>query len=79
MPYRSRREGTSALATTVLGMPLTLVSLYGLMEPRSAYSAMYQHLAGLVPLFDSPDHFKQTIVGGDLNLTSQWTGGGGVA
>ena len=46
----------------------------GLMEPRNAYESVNRHLADLAPLLDAPAHFRQTIVGGDLNLTTQWTG-----
>ena len=74
-PYRTWKPGTAATATTVVdGRQLTLVSLYGLMEPRNAYEAVNRHLADLGPLLDSPEHLRRTIVGGDLNLTTQWSG-----
>lgn len=74
-PYFSWRPGTAATATVEIdGLALTLVSLYGLMEPRDSYAAVNRHLAGLAPLLGAPAHFRQVIVGGDLNLTSQWSG-----
>jgi hypothetical protein len=32
------------------------------------------HLADLGPLLDSPEHLRSTLIGGDLNLTTQWGG-----
>jgi hypothetical protein len=74
-PFKSSVPGAAATATlSVDGLDLTLTSLYGLMQPRDAYASMNRHLADLVPLLDSSDHFRQVIVGGDLNLTTQWSG-----
>jgi endonuclease/exonuclease/phosphatase family metal-dependent hydrolase len=71
-PYTPHRPGISAAATVnINGVPLTLVSLYGLMNP-GAHATMHRHLADIVPLLNSPAHYKQLIVAGDLNLTSQW-------
>ena len=73
--YSTWKPGTAAPATAVVdGVPLTLVSLYGLMEPRNAYESINGHLADLGPLLDSPEHLRRTMVGGDLNLTTQWAG-----
>jgi hypothetical protein len=74
-PYSTWMPGTAATATAVVdGVPLTLISLYGLMQPRNAYESVNRHLADLGPLLDSPEHLRRTMVGGDLNLTTQWAG-----
>jgi exonuclease III len=74
-PYSTSKPGTAATATAIVdGLPLTLVSLYGLMEPRNAYESVNRHLADLGPLLDSPEHLRSILLGGDLNLTTQWAG-----
>lgn len=74
-PFNSSVPGAAATATVNMnGVSLTCTSLYGLMQPRDAYASMNRHLADLVPLLDSRDHFRQNVIGGDLNLTTQWSG-----
>lgn len=48
--------------------PITLVSIYGVMDP-SPESTMLRVIADLVPLFDSP-YGARVILGGDLNVSS---------
>lgn len=65
-PLKSSVRGTAATASvSIRGVSLTLTSLYGLMERGQAYATMNRHLGDLVPLLDSPDHYKQVLVGGD--------------
>jgi endonuclease/exonuclease/phosphatase family metal-dependent hydrolase len=53
---------------------LTLVSLYGLIDGGYADTTVNRQLSDLTPLFDDPAHEKRLILGGDLNITTQWTG-----
>ena len=48
--------------------PITLVSVYGVLDP-SALASMHQVVADLLPLFDSHDGAR-VILGGDLNVTT---------
>jgi endonuclease/exonuclease/phosphatase family metal-dependent hydrolase len=61
--------GATAIArVTVAGLqPITVVSVYGVME-GSALISMHRIVADLLPLFDSPDGAR-VILGGDLNVT----------
>jgi endonuclease/exonuclease/phosphatase family metal-dependent hydrolase len=75
-PWSFSQPGTAAAATTVIdGRALTLVSLYGAFDAEGwSYATVHRHQADLAPLLDSPEHLRQTIIAGDLNLTSQWSG-----
>lgn len=77
VPFSRRRHlltnthpGSVAIAQlTVPGIePITLVSIYGVMDP-SPVSTMLRVIADLVPLFDSP-YGARVILGGDLNVSS---------
>ena len=61
--------GSVAIARlTVAGIePITLVSVYGVMD-GSSVSTMLRITADLVPLFDSP-HGARVILGGDFNVS----------
>ncbi len=48
--------------------PITLVSVYGVLDP-SALASLHQIVADLLPLFDSHDGAR-VILGGDLNVTT---------
>ena len=76
MPWSRRHHlldaahpGATAVArVTVAGLqPITLVSVYGVME-GSALISMHRIVADLLPLFDSPDGAR-VVLGGDLNVT----------
>ena len=77
-PWSFSQPGRAAAATTEIdGRPLTLVSLYGAFDAEGwSYATVHRHQADLAPLLDSPEHLRQTIIAGDLNLTSQWSGKG---
>lgn len=67
--------GSVAVATAAVGgRILTFVSMYGLIDDGYADTTVHRQLSDLVPLFDSPDHEGTIILGGDLNITTQWTG-----
>jgi hypothetical protein len=67
--------GSVAVAKTGAGQPaLTFVSLYGLIDAGYADTTVNRQLSDLTPLFDDPAHEKRLVLGGDLNITTQWTG-----
>lgn len=67
--------GTIAIGSTTLGdRSLTLVSAYGLIEDGYADTAVHRQLSDLAPLFDDPIRGRHLLFGGDLNITTQWTG-----
>ena len=49
--------------------PITLVSVYGMMEGTYAQTTMHRIIADLIPLFDSPDG-EHVVLGGDFNVTT---------
>jgi hypothetical protein len=53
---------------------LTFVSIYGLIDNGYADTTLNRQLSDLAPLFDDPAHAGRIIMGGDLNITTQWTG-----
>ncbi|MEZ5171346.1 MAG: hypothetical protein R3A49_11435 [Acidimicrobiia bacterium] len=56
------------------GRRITLVSAYGVIDNGYAVTTVNRILTDLVPLFDEPSLGKYVILGGDLNITTQWTG-----
>lgn len=67
--------GAVAIATVeTAGRLITLVSMYGLIDDGYADTTVNRLLSDLVPLFDDPRLGCHVIVGGDLNITTQWTG-----
>ena len=56
------------------GRPLTLVSMYGLIDDGYADTTVNRMLTDLVPLFDNPILGREVVLGGDLNITTQWVG-----
>jgi hypothetical protein len=63
-----------AKAPTRGGGALTFVSLYGLIDNGYADTTVNRQLSDLAPLFDDPQHEHRIVLGGDLNITTQWTG-----
>jgi hypothetical protein len=53
---------------------LTLVSMYGMIDDGYADTTVHRQLSDLVPLLDDPSHEGHTLIGGDLNITTQWVG-----
>jgi hypothetical protein len=69
------RPGSVAIAT--IGSDarrLTLVSMYGMIDDGYADTTVHRQLSDLVPLLDDPSHEGHTLIGGDLNTTTQWVG-----
>lgn len=70
------QPGTVAVASAeVNGSPLTFISIYGLIEDGYADTTVNRQLSDLAPLFDDPRHEGRIVLGGDLNITTQWAGG----
>lgn len=61
-------------AVDFAGHSLTLVSMYGLIDDGYADTTVNRILSDLVPLFDDPTLGKRLVLGGDLNITTQWAG-----
>ena len=75
LPMIHTRPGSVAIASATFGdRPLTFVSMYGLIEHGYADPTVQRQLSDLAPLFDDPAHADRIILGGDLNITTQWTG-----
>jgi hypothetical protein len=53
---------------------VTAVSMYGLINDGYADTTVHRQLSDLVPLLDSTQHGKRLLLGGDLNITTQWVG-----
>jgi len=67
--------GSVAIATAfVAKRPITLISLYGVIQNGYADTTVNHQLSDLTPLFDTPTTDRSIVLGGDLNITTQWTG-----
>lgn len=67
--------GAVAIGTVdFAGSPLTVVSMYGLIDDGYADTTVNRMLSDLVPLFDDPTLGRNLVLGGDLNITTQWVG-----
>jgi len=74
-PLRNTWPGSVAIAQTVTATgPVTFVSCYGVIENGYADTTVNRQLSDLAPLFDDPVLSPRLIFGGDLNITTQWTG-----
>ncbi|MCZ7528917.1 MAG: hypothetical protein M5U31_00365 [Acidimicrobiia bacterium] len=76
-PHDLRRTWPGSVAVgsiEVGGRQITLVSVYGLIDDNYAVTTVNRILTDLVPLFDDSNLGKNVVLGGDLNLTTQWTG-----
>jgi len=68
--------GSVAVASAVVeGRTMTFVSMYGVIEDGYADTTVNRQLSDLVPLFDNPSASEALLLGGDLNITTQWVGG----
>jgi hypothetical protein len=74
VPFASSRPGTweAALLSPPDDDPITLVSLYGLMDEKSDAS-VHRSLSELSGLFEDERYSRLLVLGGDLNT---WTGWG---
>jgi hypothetical protein len=67
--------GSLAVATCMHnGQRRTLISMYGMIDNGYADSTVHRQLSDLVPVLDSAEHEGEIILGGDLNITTQWVG-----
>jgi hypothetical protein len=68
LPFAPSRAGTWAAALIdVEGVPVTAISIYGLMDERSDAS-VHRSLSELSPIFDHEVYGKRLLLGGDLNI-----------
>lgn len=72
LPFEIARPGTWEAAVVVRegSEPITVVSLYGLLDEKSDAS-MHRSLSELTPLFEDPRYNEFLLLGGDFNV---WTG-----
>jgi hypothetical protein len=69
------KPGSIAIATIGSdAQRLTLVSMYGMIDDGYADTTVHRQLSDLVPLLDDPSHEGHMLIGGDLNITTQWVG-----
>ena len=67
--------GSVAVATVPVGRrSITLVSMYWPIDDGYADTTVQRQLSDLVPLFDDQSHEGRILLGGDLNITTQWIG-----
>ena len=67
--------GSLAVATCMIhGQHRTLISMYGMIDNGYADTTVHRQLSDLVPVLDSAEHEGKIILGGDLNITTQWVG-----
>lgn len=67
--------GSVAIASArIHGRELVFVSMYGLIDNGYADTTVHRQLSDLVPLFDNASMSRRIILGGDLNITTQWIG-----
>lgn len=68
LPFEPSRPGTwTATLVDMDGVPVTAVSLYGLMDEKSDAS-VHRSLSELSPLLDHEEYAKRLVLGGDLNI-----------
>jgi hypothetical protein len=73
LPFENSRPGSWTAATVdVPGREsVTCVALYGLLDELSDAS-VHRSLSEVSPVFSDPRYKDRVILGGDLNLTTQW-------
>jgi endonuclease/exonuclease/phosphatase family metal-dependent hydrolase len=68
LPFGPSRLGTwVAVSVDVDGVPVTAISVYGLMDEKSDAS-VHRALSEMSPIFDHPTYGKNLLLGGDLNI-----------
>jgi hypothetical protein len=67
--------GTMAIAQVGSGSSaITAISMYGLIRDGYADTTVNRQLSDLVPLLDNHRLGRRVLLGGDLNITTQWVG-----
>lgn len=75
VPLRGVWRGSVAVAAGDLARHrVTFVSIYGLIDDGYADTTVNRQLSDLSPLFDDPRHERHLVLGGDLNISTQWVG-----
>jgi hypothetical protein len=74
LPFQNSRPGSWTAATVQIprGEPVTCIALYGLLDDLSDAS-VHRALSEVSPIFSDPRYKERVILGGDLNLTTQWS------
>jgi hypothetical protein len=74
LPFQNSRPGSWTAATVHVpdGEPVSCIALYGLLDDLSDAS-VHRSLSEVSPVFSDPRYKERVILGGDLNLTTQWT------
>lgn len=66
-------HGAVAVAqASIAGQSRTFISIYGMIENGYADTMVNRLLSDLVPVLDSSAHGGRIVLGGDLNITTQW-------
>jgi hypothetical protein len=75
LPFASSRPGSWTAAAVQVSdvVTVTCVALYGLLDDLSDAS-VHRSLSDLDPIFSDPRYKDRIVLGGDLNLTTQWEG-----
>lgn len=73
--HRTVPGSVAVASAAVEGRTMTFVSMYGVIEDGYADTTVNRQLSDLVPLFDNPSASEALLLGGDLNITTQWVGG----
>ena len=79
LPFANSRPGSWTAATIHvpdLG-PVTGIALYGLLDDLSDAS-VHRSLSEVSPIFSDPRYRERVVLGGDLNITTQWPEDGGL-
>lgn len=73
--FENSRPGSWTAVSVQLSesVEITCISLYGLLDDLSDAS-VHRSLSDLDPIFSDPRYANRVILGGDLNLTTQWHG-----
>lgn len=76
VPFECSRPGAwvAGLVSSEFAPPITVVSLYGLLDEFSD-SSVHRSLSELSPLVDDSRYSKYLVIGGDLNTGTQWRSG----
>lgn len=74
VPLRGTHPGCVRVAQADLPdqSKLTLISVYGLIDAGYAVTTMHRILADLTPVFDDTRYNAHVVLGGDLNLSTQF-------
>jgi hypothetical protein len=74
LPFENSRPGSWTAATVQIpgGEPVTCIAIYGLLDDLSDAS-VHRSLSEVSPIFSDPRYKERVLLGGDLNLTTQWS------